>query len=269
MQDDTEPRRALDEQLYALLRELEDWLETPMIVLAFVWLVLMVAEFIWGLTPLLSTTITVIWGLFIFDFLLRFVVAPRKGTYLRRNWLTALSLLLPALRLFRAFQAIRLLRTARAARGLRLVRVVASTNRSMRALRASMARRGVGYVLALTLLVTFAGAAGMYVFETGLPNEEGFESFGEALWWTAMLLTTIGSQYWPQTAEGRILCLLLSIYSLGILGYITATLATFFVGRDAEDERAEVASARSVAALHDELRALRTTLKAANRQDGE
>lgn len=59
MKDHSEPR-GLDRELRRLLRELEDWLETPMVVLAFVWLVLMIVEFIWGLVPLLEVTITVI-----------------------------------------------------------------------------------------------------------------------------------------------------------------------------------------------------------------
>lgn len=33
-----------------------------------------------------------------------------------------------------------------------------------------------------------------------------------------MLLTTMGSEYWPQTAEGRILCLLLSVYAFAVFG---------------------------------------------------
>ncbi len=36
----------------------------------------------------------------------------------------------------------------------------------MRALGASMGRRGFGYVVALTMIVTLAGAAGMYAFES-------------------------------------------------------------------------------------------------------
>lgn len=100
----------------------------------------------------------------------------------------------------------------------------------------------------------------MYAFERTLPDGGGFEDYWDALWWTAMLLTTIGSEYWPQTAEGRLLCLLLSIYSLGILGYITATLASFFVGRDAEDETAELAGAQSIDALRADLKALHTDM---------
>jgi voltage-gated potassium channel len=136
-----------------------------------------------------------------------------------------------------------------------LVNVIASLNRGMKALRASMGRRGFGYIMALTVIVILSGAAGMYAFEkehSGSPN-----SYGTALWWTAMLLTSIGTDYWPQTAEGRMLCLLLSLYGFAVFGYVTATLATFFIGRDAENEGAEIASAKAVEQLRGEIAALR------------
>jgi voltage-gated potassium channel len=41
-------------------------------------------------------------------------------------------------------------------------------------------------VLALTALVLFASAADMYAFENEPPA--GLKSYGEALWWTAMVL---------------------------------------------------------------------------------
>jgi voltage-gated potassium channel len=57
-----------------------------------------------------------------------------------------------------------------------------------------------------------------------------------------MLLTSIGSEYWPRTGSGRALCLLLAIYGFAVFGYITAALASYFVGRDAE-KKAETAVA--------------------------
>jgi voltage-gated potassium channel len=66
-----------------------------------------------------------------------------------------------------------------------------------------MRRRGFGYVLALTLGVVLLGSGGMLAFESAGNVQGGFERYGEALWWAAMLMTTIGSGYWPQTAEGR------------------------------------------------------------------
>lgn len=130
----------------------------------------------------------------------------------------------------------------------------------MRALGASLNRRGFGYVVALTLLVTFAGAAGMYAFENEAPS--GLHSYGEALWWTAMIMTTMGSQYWPQTVEGRVVCVFLALYAFAVFGYVTAALATYFVGRDAENGAAEVAGSAQLITLREEIRALREEMRA-------
>jgi voltage-gated potassium channel len=257
--ENSDPRasdvEALERERYELLRRLEDWLETPMLVLAFVWLALLIVELLWGESLWFEIIGTTIWVIFLLDFAVELVLAPHRVAYLKLNWVTAISLLIPALRIFRIFRVFRLLRLARAGRGLRLIRVVSSLNRSMKALGASLSRRGFGYVAALTVLVTFAGAAGMYAFENESPG--GPNSYGEALWWTAMIMTTMGSQYWPQTAEGRVLCVFLALYAFGVFGYVTATLATFFVGRDAESDEAELAGAKQLAALREEMSALR------------
>lgn len=123
-----------------------------------------------------------------------------------------------------------------------------------------MGRRGLGYVIALTLVVALAGAAAMFAFERQAPA--GFPSYGAALWWTAMIMTTLGSDYWPQTPEGRILTFLLSLYAFAVFGYVTASLATFFIGRDAESEEGEVAGEKSLAALRAEIVALREEVRA-------
>lgn len=263
----TSEGQALNNERRQALEQLDDWLETPMLVLGLLWLALLVVELAWGLSPLLETAGIVIWIIFILDFALRLILAPDKTDYLKSNWLTAVALLVPALRVFRIFRVVRVLRAARAARGLRLLRIVTSLNRGMKALGATLGRRGFGYVIALTLVVLLAGAAGMYAFENEIQG--GLNSYGEALWWTAMLLTSIGSEYWPKTPEGRVLCLLLSLYGFAILGYVTATLATFFIGRDAENEEAEVAGAKSVEALRLEIAALRSEVRAmlAGRED--
>jgi len=254
---------ALEQARYELLQWLEDRLEIPMLVLAFAWLGLLVVELIWGESLLFEFIGTIIWVIFLLDFAVEIVLAPQKGAYLQQNWLTAVSLLIPALRIFRLFRAFRLLRLARAGRGLRLFRVVSSLNRGMRALGASLSRRGFGYVVALTVLVLFTGAAGMYAFEHDVPN--GINSYGESLWWTAMVITTMGSQYWPQTIEGRVLCVFLALYAFAVFGYVTATLATFFVGRDAENAEEELAGGKQLEALRQEVIALRDEIRALSR----
>lgn len=255
---------ALERERYELLQRLEDWFDTPMLVLAFVWLALLIIELIWGQSRWFEVIGTSIWVIFLIDFAVELVLAPHRTAYLRRNWLTAVSLLIPALRLFRAFRVFRLLSVARAGRGFRLIRVVSSLNRGMKALGASLSRRGFGYVVALTVLVTLGGAAGMYAFENESPG--GLSSYGDSLWWTAMIMTTMGSHYWPQTVEGRVLCVMLALYAFGIFGYVTATLATFFVGRDSESDAARQSHATALAAVHAELRAMREELRTQTRR---
>lgn len=64
------------------------------------------------------------------------------------------------------------------------------------------------------------------------------------------------------------LYLFLALYAFAMFGYVTATLSTFFIGRDAESEEAEVAGAKSIAALHEEIVALRAEIRA-SRQNPE
>ena len=246
-------RDLLDLTRHELLDRVIALVDGPMTVLGFVWLALLVAELTVGLSAFWSSVGTVIWVAFVVFFALQFVVAPRKLDFLKANVLTAISLFLPALRVFRIF------RVLRAVRGLRLLKVVGSLNRGMRALAASLGRRGFGYTVALTGIVTFAGAAGMYALEGG---PSGLTSYADAVWWTAMLMTSLGSEFWPVTPEGRVLCILLALYAFSVFGYVTATLATYFVGRDAEDGAAEVAGAQQVEALTGEIAALRAQVEA-------
>lgn len=237
-------------------------LARPLDVLAFVWLVLLVVELVGGADARLERLTFGIWGIFIADFVLGIVIAPDRLGYLRRNWLTVLALLLPALRVFRALRALRVLR---AARSIGLLRVLTSLNRGMAALARTFGRRKLGFVVALTAAVVLVGAAGMTFLESRVALQEagqpgpGLDSYGEALWWTAMLLTTIGSGYWPVTPEGRVLAWLLSVYGVAIFGYITAAIASHFIDSDrGEAER----GGAPVAALVSEVAALRASIDA-------
>jgi len=233
-----------------LLSSLEKILEGPMIFLGFVWLALLVSELIWGLNKPLEYASLTIWIIFIIDYLIKFILAPVKVYFFKKNWLTTISLIIPALRVFRIFRFVRLLRGLR---GIRLVRIVSSFNRSMKSLGATMKRRAFGYVFMITLIVTFAGAAGMYAFEN--PNS-GFDSYGMALWWTAMRVITAGNEFNPSTPEGRTLAFLIAVFGYTIFGYVTATFATFFIGRDAEEKDAPLAGSKDIEELKKEIIAL-------------
>lgn len=238
---------------YKLLRHFESLFEIPMILLGFIWIGLLLYELIFKVTPFTEKASFTIWIIFIVDFIIKLLLAPFKIKFLRTNTLTMISLVVPA------FRVLRVLRVFRIARGLRLVKILGSINRGMRALNATMKRRAFGFVMALTLLVLFIGAAGMYAFEKDVNG--GLGNFGTALWWTGMVLTTMGSEAWPKTVEGRILCLVLAIYSFTVFGYITASIASFFIGRDAESKESEIAGAQQIEELKREIRELKELIK--------
>jgi voltage-gated potassium channel len=131
----------------------------------------------------------------------------------------------------------------------------------MDALCRSLGRRGLGYVLAATALVALLGAGGMFAFEPAAEIEGGFNGYADAPWWTAMLLTTMGSDFWPRSGEGRLLCFLLSLYGFAVFGYITASFASFFLGQEAGPKDGEVAAASDLAALRQEIALLREDLE--------
>lgn len=238
-----------------LLESVERILEGPMILLGFVWLVLLVFELVWGINKILEYISIGIWGIFIIDFLIKFSLAPEKLIFLRKNWFIVISLFVPALRVFRVFRFFRILRGLR---GIKLVRIVSSFNRSMRSLGKTMKRRALGYVMIITMIVIFAGAAGMYALEN--PNP-GFTSYGLALWWTAMRVITSGNEFNPITPEGRSLAFLIAIFGYSIFGYVTATFATYFIGRDAEEKDAPIAGSKEIEELKSEIIELRKIIE--------
>lgn len=116
------------------LAELKPWLEWVMITLGFIWLLLFGIELIWGLsTPLLRLG-QGIWIIFVAEFLFRLVRAPEKLAFLKRNWLTAVALLLPALRVLRFLRALQVFRGARLTRSLSLLRTLGTANRGVGAM---------------------------------------------------------------------------------------------------------------------------------------
>ncbi len=258
----SEQQAQLHHERLELLAHLEAHVEKPMVYLGFLWMVLVVYDLVYSLSPFLRSLSDLIWALFVVDFGVRLLLAPSKASFLKGNWLTALSIFVPALRFLRAAAALRILQVMQGGGELVLIRVLSTANRSLRALTATMGRRGFRYVAILTVIVTFLGAAGMFAFEHGV-HGSNLKTYGSSLWWTAMIMTTMGSDYWPQTGPGRLLCLILALYAFSVFGYVTATIASWFIDQDASNKDTAVAGADDIRALQHEIRGLRQELRQA------
>lgn len=237
-----------------------------MLLLSFVWFLVIIAELVNGMSPLLHGIGTALWALFVLYFGLRLETAANRLVFLKRNWLFVFAILVPVFRLIPILQSVPLARALTATFGMQVVLVFASADQGLRSLRRAMGRKGAGYALTLTMVVILAGAAGMLHFEQSSPGPQGIHSYPRALWWVAMQITNIGSGYQPATHGGMLLCLVISIFAAAIFGYLTAIFATFFIGRDAEDPKSEIPNQSSIKQLSSEVALLRKSVEDALRR---
>ena len=168
----------------------------------------------------------VLWGLFFVEFAVKFALAPIKRTYLRRNWLDALVVLVPFLRF------LRLLRVLRATRALPIFRLLVFGGRGSEGVLALLKRRRLGQLGLVSVLVILIGAALGFILENGVPGSQ-MDTFGDALWWSATIATTVASEIYPVTLGGRIVGFFLMLYAVGVFSYFIASIATVLVDLDA------------------------------------
>lgn len=185
----------------------------------------------------------VIWILFGLEYLIRLRLARRKRAFVRSHWFDLAVLLLPMLRPLRA---------------LRLVSALKVLNR-----RAAALTRGrlALYVGATTILIVMVAALGVLDAERGRPGSN-IETFPEALWWGVATITTAGyGDYYPTTLEGRLVAIGLMVGGIGLIGFVTGSLATWIVERISVSERPAEVTRRDVAQLLVEVRELRAEIR--------
>ena len=232
-----------------------------MIFLSFIWFCILITELVNGTSPVLSGFGTGIWILFILYFAMRMVTVTNRIKFLKQNWPFVLAIFVSTLRFFPFLQSFPLVRVLTATFGMQVIWIFASAVVGMRILRRNIGHRGTGYVLALTFVVLFSGAAGMLHFEGNVEDPQGIHTYLRALWWTAMQLSNMGSGYVIKTTGGRIIDLGVSIYAVVIFGYITALLASFLIDREIKEPKAEIAYQKSVQALQEEIIQLRRLIE--------
>lgn len=91
-------------------------------------------------------------------------------------------------------------------------------------------------LLGVILLIILCSGYLISFFEPGL-------SFGSGLWWSIVTLTTVGyGDISPSTAGGRILAIIIMFFGIGLLGILSASLATMLISMRIRENRGMVTS---------------------------
>jgi voltage-gated potassium channel len=239
----------------ATWRKYTEW---PLLLAALVFLVAYSVEVIGNVSGhralLLDEIIWTTWGLFIVDYVVNLVLAERRLHWFVRNLHEVVILALPALRPLRLLRLFTLLRQMQHFAG--------------HALRG----RVVVYVLGSAVLLTFVGALAVLDAEQDVAGSN-IRNFGDALWWSASTITTVGyGDHYPITLIGRLVAVALMIGGIAVLGVITAALASWLIeqvgARTAADTREiEAPLRREIAEITAKLDRLTALLEPDNNVD--
>ena len=261
--EETRPKRLRDDpSAREVLREkLDRYLDVPLALASLALVLLAVIELSGEVSEpwqgRLATLGWVLWGLFFVEFAAKFALAPVKRSYLREHWLAALIVLLPFLRF------LRVLRVLQASRALPTFRLLVFGGRGSQSTLELLKRRRLGQLAIISVMVILIGAALGFLLEADAAGSP-IEDFGDALWWSAALVTTIGSELYPVTTGGRILGFLIMIYAIGIFTYFIGSVASVLVALDTGRTR-KPEERGGVELSAEEIEALRSVVKKAER----
>jgi voltage-gated potassium channel len=234
--------------------------ELAMVALALVFLVLLIVQFAVDLSPRgerrVNLVLTLIWAVFGIDFFVRLALAPSKIAFLRSNWIAGVALIIPAFRVLRVFSL------ARVGPSVRVAGIVSGGKRGTEWLHRTLGLHPALYIGLLTLFIMALSTAGMFSIEH-THRDANIRSIGDAIWWTTATLTTIGSELYPVTNEGRALAIFIMIYSVGFAGYVAGSFAAILLGVGQSGPSPPPADADALDDLRNEVRALRQQLTTA------
>ncbi len=157
---------------------------------------------------------------------MKFALAPIKRRYVRNHWLDVLVVFLPFLRF------LRLARILRATRALPVLRLLIFGGRGSESTLTLLKRRRLGQLAIVSVMVILLGSAAAFLLEVNAPGAQ-IRTFGDALWWSATVVTTVGSELYPVTTGGRVLGFLLMLYAVGVFSYFIGAIASVLVDSDA------------------------------------
>lgn len=201
-----------------LVDRIEEVTKYPLAVLGVAWLVFAIIAVTTDINHNLSvaavTALFVLWALVLAEYLVRLVLTPDTRGYLKRRWAEPVTVVLPPLQHWHLIG---------------MERMTLMLHEGELRLEYILRHHSLFRVLIAAAGTLFLGAWAVLLLEEN-SKTGNIHSYPQALWWAIVTVTTVGyGDKYPVSAGGRIVASALMLVGIGLIGVLTATVASVFM----------------------------------------
>jgi voltage-gated potassium channel len=210
-----------------LVDKIERFTKYPLALLGIAWLVIAIVVLTKDLNGSASTALVgslfALWAIALVEYAVRLVVTPDRRGYLKRRWVEPATVVVPPLQGWHLV-------------GMEKVSLLVYEGE----LRAEtiLKHHSLFRVLIAAAGTLFLGAWLVLLFEENAKGSN-IHSYPDALWWAIVTVTTVGyGDRFPVSAGGRAVAVVLMLVGIGLIGVLTATVASVFVKEHTDANKA-------------------------------
>jgi voltage-gated potassium channel len=212
-----------------LVDRIERVTKYPMALLGLAWLVIAIVILSTDLegtaSVALVATLFVLWAILLVEYVIRLVVTPDRRGYIRRRWVEPATVVVP---LFQGWHLI----------GIEKMSLL--LHEAELRVEAILRHHSLFRVLIAALATLILGAWLVLLFERNATGSN-IHNYPDALWWAIVTVTTVGyGDRFPVTGGGRTVAVILMLVGIGLIGVLTATVASVFIKEHTDANRQEL-----------------------------
>jgi len=201
-----------------LVDRIEEITKYPLAALGVAWLVLGIIVVTTGINHTASvgavSALFALWAIVLLEYLVRLVITPDTRGYLRRRWAEPATVVVPALQHWHLIG---------------IERMTLMLHEGELRLEYILRHHSLFRVLLAAIGILFLGAWAVLLFEENSPAGN-IHDYPQALWWAIVTVTTVGyGDKYPVTGGGRFVATVLMLVGIGLIGVLTATVASVFM----------------------------------------
>ncbi len=212
-----------------LVDRIEGITKFPMTLLGVAWLivgiVVLSTDVNGSASQALVGTLFVLWVIMLAEYLVRLVVTPDTRGYLGRRWVEPATVVVPFLQGWH-FVGIEKMSLLLHEGELRVETI--------------LKHHSLFRVLIAAVVTLFLGAWLVLLFEENAKGSN-IHNYPDALWWAIVTVTTVGyGDRFPVTEGGRVVATILMLVGIGLIGVLTATVASVFIKEHTDANKEEI-----------------------------